>query len=103
MDRKALITSLSGYHLSKKEILLLRKYKPWGIILFKRNIKNYKQIKNLIKRIRYVLKDNKYPILIDEEGGTVSRLGNIIDNTKFSQRFFGKLQETNYFMKSQTD
>ena len=100
MNRKALITSLSGYHLSKKEILLLRKYKPWGIILFKRNIKNYKQIKSLIKRIRYVVKDNKYPILIDEEGGTVSRLGNIIDNSQFSQRFFGKMQETNYFINS---
>jgi len=100
MNRKALIISLSGYNLTKKEILLLREYKPWGIILFKRNIKNYKQIKSLIKRIRYEVKDKKYPILIDEEGGTVSRLGNIIDNASFSQMFFGKIQDTNYFINS---
>ena len=100
MNRKALIISLSGYNLTKKEILLLREYKPWGIILFKRNIKNYKQIKSLIKKIRYKVKDKKYPILIDEEGGTVSRLSNIIDNEHFSQRFFGKIQDTNYFINS---
>ena len=100
MNRKALIISISGYNLTKKEILLLREYKPWGIILFKRNIKNYKQIKSLIKRIRYEVKDNKYPILVDEEGGTVSRLGNIIDNEHFSQRFFGRMQDTNYFINS---
>ena len=100
MNRKALITSLSGYHLSKKEILLLRKYKPWGIILFKRNIKNYKQIKSLVKKIRYEVKDNKYPILIDEEGGTVSRLSNLIDNTHFSQKFFGEIRDSNVFNDS---
>ena len=100
MNRKALITSLSGYHLTKREILLLRKYKPWGIILFKRNIKNYKQIKSLIKRIRYEIKDNNYPILIDEEGGTVSRLKDIIDNSQFSERFFGKMQDNNNFINS---
>ena len=100
MNRKALIISISGYNLTKKEILLLREYKPWGIILFKRNIKNYKQIKSLIKKIRYKVKDKKYPILIDEEGGTVSRLSNIIDNEHFSQRFFGKIQDTNYFINS---
>ena len=100
MNRKALITSLSGYHLTKKEILLLRKYKPWGIILFKRNIKNHKQIKSLIKKIRYEVRDNKYPILIDEEGGTVSRLKDIIDNSHFSQRFFGKMQDNNNVINS---
>ena len=100
MNRKALITSLSGYYLTKKEIFLLREYKPWGIILFKRNIKNYKQIKRLIKKIRYEVSDNKYPILIDEEGGTVSRLKDIIDNYQFSQRFFGKMQDNNNVINS---
>ena len=100
MNRKALITSLSGYRLTTKEILLLKKYKPWGIILFKRNIKNYKQIKSLVKKIRYEVKDNKYPILIDEEGGTVSRLSNLIDNTHFSQKFFGEIRDSNVFNDS---
>ena len=98
MNRKALITSLSGYNLTNKEIFLLKKFTPWGIILFKRNIKNYKQIKNLIKKIRNVVKDHRYPILIDEEGGTVSRLSNIINNKQYSQKFFGKIRDTNLLL-----
>ena len=33
----------------------------------------------------------KYPILIDQEGGNVSRLNNIVNLSLFSQHFFGKL------------
>ena len=96
MNRKAVIISLSGYFLTKKEIFLIKKYLPWGIILFKRNIKNYNQLKNLTKKIRSIINDKKYPILVDEEGGTVTRLNNIIKNKYFSQKFFGKLSDTNY-------
>ena len=40
---KAIIISISNFFLTKKEIELIKKEKPWGIILFKRNIKNSKQ------------------------------------------------------------
>ena len=33
-SRKSFICGLKGLKLSKKEINFLRKYKPWGIILF---------------------------------------------------------------------
>lgn len=95
MLKKAVIISLSGYNLTKNELKLFRNYKPWGVILFKRNIKNYFQTKKLIDTVKKITKDKKYPILIDEEGGTVSRLSNIIDNKIFSQRFFGKVYEVN--------
>ena len=36
---KAIIISISNFYLSRKEIQLIKKEKPWGIILFKRNIK----------------------------------------------------------------
>ena len=49
-------------------------------ILFSRNVKNFNQLKNLIKSIRKITKDRKYPILIDEEGGDVTRLNNIMNN-----------------------
>ena len=91
MNRKAIIISLSGTTLSKKESILISKEKPWGVILFKRNINNFNQVKNLIKNIRKIIKDKKYPILIDEEGGTVSRLSNFINNRDFSQNFFGSI------------
>ena len=69
MKRKALIFGIKGLSLSKEESKLLRKNKPWGIILFSRNIKNLKQTQKLVDQIRRIAKDKKYPILIDQEGG----------------------------------
>ena len=74
-----------------KEKRLLKRSKPWGIILFSRNIRNVLQLKNLISSIKKVMKEKNYPILIDQEGGKVSRLNKIIDLSIFSQDFFGKL------------
>ena len=95
MIKQAIIISLSGYKLTKKETNMFKKYLPWGVILFKRNIKNYDQLKKLILSIKKITNDKKYPIIIDEEGGDVSRLQNIINNRMFSQRYFGQLYETN--------
>ncbi len=94
MLRKAIIISLSGYQLTKKEMNLFKKNMPWGVILFKRNVNNYNQLKKLIARIRKVTKDKNYPIMIDEEGGTVVRLNNIIKNNLFSQKYFGEIYES---------
>jgi len=90
MKKKALIISLNGTKLSKMEKILLSKEKPWGVILFKRNLKSRKQIKNLTMNIRYLTNDNKFPIIIDEEGEKVSRLKNIIYHG-ISASFFGNL------------
>tara|TARA_B100000700_G_scaffold293636_1_gene354811 strand:- start:321 stop:1268 length:948 start_codon:yes stop_codon:yes gene_type:complete len=95
MKRKALITSISGTILSQKESNLFKTHKPWGIILFKRNIVNFNQTKKLIKSIQNIFNDKNYPILIDEEGGTVCRLTTIFDNKAYSQNFFGKLYKKN--------
>jgi beta-N-acetylhexosaminidase len=90
MKKKAIIISIKGFNLSRKEKLLLSIEKPWGIILFKRNIESINQIKSLIKDIKKLTKDKKFPILIDEEGSSVSRLKNIF-NHNFSANYFGKL------------
>ncbi len=90
MKRKALIISISGTKLSKREKILLSKEKPWGVILFKRNLKSFNQIKSLINKIKFLTKDPKFPVMIDEEGNTVSRLSNII-NHNISSSFFGNL------------
>ena len=95
MIKKAIIISLSGFKLKKDEIKLFKKYLPWGVILFKRNIKNYSQLKKLVSSIKKITKDKKYPILIDEEGGDVTRLQNIVNNKHFSQRLFGQIYEAN--------
>ena len=63
-----------------------------GLILFKRNIKSLNQLNRLIKQIRKATKDPKFPIMIDEEGGSVTRLNKIFKN-KFSQKMFGDIYE----------
>jgi beta-N-acetylhexosaminidase len=90
MKKKAIIISIKGLGLSKKEKLLLYKEKPWGLILFKRNIKSFKQVNKLILNIKRYTKDKKFPILIDEEGAKVSRLKNII-NHDIDANYFGSL------------
>tara|TARA_Y100000591_G_scaffold283682_1_gene264848 strand:- start:4250 stop:5194 length:945 start_codon:yes stop_codon:yes gene_type:complete len=94
MKRKALIISLSSTKLSIKEEILLSKEKPWGVILFKRNLKTFKQIKTLTSRIKTLTKNRNFPIIIDEEGQDVSRLKQII-NHNITANLFGKLFHKN--------
>jgi len=95
MIKKAIIISISGYKLTKSEINIFRNYLPWGVILFRRNVKNFNQLKKLISSIKKITKDKKYPIIIDEEGGEVSRLQDIINNKLFSQKYIGQIYEAN--------
>ncbi len=90
MRCKALIISLKGTKLTKKEEILLTNEKPWGVILFKRNLKSFIQIKNLTNKIRILTKNKNFPIIIDEEGKDVSRLKELI-NHYVSANFFGEL------------
>ena len=94
MKSKALIISLKGKKLSKKEEILLSKEKPWGVILFKRNLKSLKQIKDLTSKIKKLTKNKNFPIIVDEEGKTVSRLKELI-NHNISSGFFGSLFKKN--------
>ena len=91
MNRKAVIFGIGGHKLSRNEKSFFKKTKPWGIILFSRNIKNIHQLKELVDDIKNIHKDKKYPVLIDQEGGKVSRLDKIMDFSIFSQNYFGKL------------
>jgi|TARA_B100001093_G_scaffold364053_1_gene348845 beta-N-acetylhexosaminidase len=95
MIRKAAIVSIAGTSLTRDEITILKKEKPWGIILFKRNILSEKQLANLTKKIKLIMKDKKFPILIDEEGGRVSRLSNFIDNSIYDQKYFANIYKSN--------
>ena len=94
-NRKAVIFGISSYRLTYKEKIFLKKNKPWGIILFSRNIQSLVQLKALIKDIKKIFKDEKFPILIDVEGGKVSRFEKIIDLSTFSQNYFAELYKKN--------
>ena len=94
MRKKAIIISIKGYKLTIKEQELIQNEKPWGLILFKRNIKSLTQVIKLTKKIKKLSKDSKFPVMIDEEGETVSRLERIINNN-FSQKLFGDIYTHN--------
>ena len=115
-NRRSFITGIKSLKLSSNEKKFIKKYKPWGIILFKRNIKDIKQSKKLTEDIRKIFKDSRYPILIDQEGGRVNRLENIISFDNLTAEFFGKkylndkmkfkiffklfIDKTSFFLKS---
>ena len=95
-NRRSFIIGLKSTKLLPKEIIFLKKYKPWGIILFTRNINNIKQTTRLTSSIRKIFKDKNYPILIDQEGGRVNRLKNIMSFDNLTSEFFGKKYIKNY-------
>ena len=90
-NRRSFITGIKSTKLSSLEKKFLNRYKPWGVILFSRNIKNIKQTFELTTSIRKIFNDKKYPILIDQEGGRVNRLKNIIAFDNLTSEFFGKI------------
>jgi beta-N-acetylhexosaminidase len=91
INRRCFITGIKSINLSKKEKYFLNKYKPWGVILFSRNIKSINQTKNLTDDIRKIFNDTNYPILIDQEGGRINRLRNFLNADPLTGKFFGKL------------
>ena len=95
-NRRSFITGLKSTVLQSNEIKFLKKYKPWGVILFSRNIKSIEQTKKLTDDIKTIFNDKKYPILIDQEGGRVNRLSKFIDTSNFSGEFFGNLYKNNF-------
>ena len=95
-NRRSFITGLKSTVLQSIEIRFLKKYKPWGVILFSRNIKSIEQTKKLTDDIKKIFNDKKYPILIDQEGGRINRLSKFIDTSKFTGEFFGNLYKNNF-------
>ena len=89
-NRRSFIVGIKGAKLNKQEVDFLNKYKPWGIILFSRNLHNIKQIKKLTTNIKKIFKDKNYPIIIDQEGGRVNRLSKLISLDNLTSEYFGK-------------
>jgi beta-N-acetylhexosaminidase len=75
MKCRAFITGVSGPELSATEREFIRLERPWGFILFKRNIQTPDQVVRLVRELREALGNPEAPVLIDQEGGRVQRLG----------------------------
>jgi beta-N-acetylhexosaminidase len=75
MNSRAFITGISGLELSAAEREFTRHERPWGFILFKRNIATPAQVSSLVRELRDSINSPDAPVLIDQEGGRVARLG----------------------------
>ena len=76
MSSRAFITGVSGLELTAAERDFIRAERPWGFILFKRNIETPAQVVCACWRIAWIWSASPdAPVLIDQEGGRVQRLG----------------------------
>lgn len=74
MDCKALICGVEGHGLNEAERDFIARHKPWGFILFGRNVDTPEQVSRLTAQMREAAGRDDVPILIDQEGGRVQRL-----------------------------
>jgi len=72
---RAFITGISGLRLTEAERDFIRDVRPWGFILFKRNVQSPEQVAALVEELRDCVGWADAPVLIDQEGGRVQRLG----------------------------
>lgn len=74
-DARAVILGCSGTTLTPEETAFFRDVRPWGFILFKRNIGTPDEVRALTAALRETVSRSDAPILIDQEGGRVQRMG----------------------------
>jgi beta-N-acetylhexosaminidase len=72
--RTRVIYGCSGEVLEADEQAFFRDVRPWGFILFGRNILYREQVRALVDSLRETVGDASAPVLIDQEGGRVARL-----------------------------
>lgn len=71
---KAMILGCAGLSATKEELALYRDERPWGFILFARNLSEPEQIRDLVASLKDSIGRPDAPVLIDQEGGRVQRI-----------------------------
>ncbi|MCL2713581.1 MAG: beta-N-acetylhexosaminidase [Alphaproteobacteria bacterium] len=74
MTRRSFIVGVSGTELTASERQFIASGRPWGFILFGRNVDHPDQLRRLVSQLREAVDDADAPVLIDQEGGRVQRL-----------------------------
>lgn len=71
----AFISGCASTSFTADEKKFFSQFQPWGLILFGRNCQTPDQIKELTSEFRSLVGRKDAPVLIDQEGGRVQRLG----------------------------
>lgn len=74
MTARAFITGVAGLRLTDAERDFVRAARPFGLILFRRNVGSPEQVSALIDEFRDAA-GREAAVLVDQEGGRVQRLG----------------------------
>ena len=74
MLARAFIAGLSGLTITVDERAFIREAQPWGLIIFRRNVRTLQQVIELVQSFREIV-GWPAPVLVDQEGGRVQRLG----------------------------
>ncbi|MCB1540328.1 MAG: beta-N-acetylhexosaminidase [Rhodoblastus sp.] len=74
MAPRAFICGCSSTVLTADEEAFIRESDPWGLILFKRNVRDREQMRALTSRFRELTGRTDAAVLIDQEGGRVQRM-----------------------------
>ncbi|PIW28452.1 MAG: beta-N-acetylhexosaminidase [Rhodospirillales bacterium CG15_BIG_FIL_POST_REV_8_21_14_020_66_15] len=72
---RAVLFGCEGPRLTDAEKRFFAAVNPLGFILFARNVENPDQVRALVRELRAAVGDETAPVLIDQEGGRVQRLG----------------------------
>jgi beta-N-acetylhexosaminidase len=72
---RAFVCGCAGLDLSSDERHFIAGARPWGLILFRRNIGDRAQVARLTRLFRDIVERADAPVLVDQEGGRVQRLG----------------------------
>ncbi|MBX9461281.1 MAG: beta-N-acetylhexosaminidase [Brevundimonas sp.] len=75
MTRSAAIYGCGGHRLTEDEKAFFAEVRPWGFIVFRRNVDSPDQMRALTDEMRDCVGDADAPVLIDQEGGRVQRMG----------------------------
>jgi len=97
--RLAAIFGCAGPRLTADETAFYRDAQPWGFILFKRNVETPDQVRALTSALRETVGDPNAPVLIDQEGGRVQRLGPPHWSRYPPGRAYGQLTEGDPLMR----
>jgi beta-N-acetylhexosaminidase len=73
-ESKAVVLGCAGKSLSSEEASFYRGERPWGFILFARNVGEPAEIADLVSALRDSVARPDAPVFIDQEGGRVQRL-----------------------------
>ncbi|PBB36608.1 beta-N-acetylhexosaminidase [Mesorhizobium sp. WSM3868] len=73
-ESKSMILGCAGKSLTEDEIRFYGDERPWGFILFARNVGETEQIRDLVASMRESVGRPDAPVFIDQEGGRVQRL-----------------------------